>query len=160
MSAFVVGKPHIDAMLTAGLRTAPHSDVGLAWYHNGITQRLDYTNADEVGAMLIAENMKSVGARYPGDTVETMPGPIDKSSLVDYRFDELPGRAWINPVTMLSALSCYEYQSCEHPEWPESEAHAFCDALRGRMIRLLPGYEDAPWEITDRNIFTDQPRRS
>jgi hypothetical protein len=53
----------------------------------------------------------------------------------------------------LKAISCYEYQSCEHPGWRKSEAHAFCEALRDMAIGCLPGYDDAPWEINDAQVF-------
>lgn len=152
MSAFVVGTPHIDAMVTAGMKNAPRSDVGLTWYHDGGYKRLDYTTADEVGAMLIAENIKSVSFRYHGEDLETLPGPNDKSDLIDYTFHAVPTSNF-NPVDVLGAISCYEYQTCEHDGWETSEAKAFCGALRDRMISLLPGYSDAPWEIQDRNLW-------
>ena len=46
---------------------------------------------------------------------------------------------------VLKATDCYEYQSCEHPEWPSSNAHDFIQALRKDAWRLLEGYEEAPW---------------
>ncbi len=52
-------------------------------------------------------------------------------------------------VEGLSAIKCYEYQTCEHPEWEQSAAHAFCDALRDLLIGCLPGYEAAPWTWTE-----------
>ena len=54
---------------------------------------------------------------------------------------------------ILAAISCYEYQACEHPEWLASEAKAFCDALRMHMIRMLPGYGGV-WEVTDASEVT------
>ena len=52
-----------------------------------------------------------------------------------------------SPVAVLKAISCYEYQSCEHPGWHTSEARQFCSVLRDHMISMLPGYDDAQWEI-------------
>ena len=76
---------------------------------------------------------------------------------VDYRYDEandrevyrFPPTKHFNtePVRVLKLIDCYEYQSCEHPEWASSEAHSFCNSLRGAMIHMLPGYDDAPWGI-------------
>ena len=54
---------------------------------------------------------------------------------------------------MLKALACYEYQACEHAEWPTSEAYQFCEALRRRAIPRAPGYDAAEWEISDPNVF-------
>ena len=67
----------------------------------------------------------------------------------------------VSPVVILSAIACYEYQSCEHPGWATSEAHDFCHALRIKMIRMLPGYADAPWEVTEaRQAFIGEPAKA
>ena len=52
------------------------------------------------------------------------------------------------PVELLSALACYEYQACETEDWESTEAAAFCRALRKELISRLSGYSEAPWEIT------------
>jgi len=41
----------------------------------------------------------------------------------------------------------------EHPDWHASEAQAFCSALKERCIRRLPGWDDAPWEVTSPDAF-------
>lgn len=146
MSAFIVGKEHIDVLITAAVR---QRHGGLSYYYPGPSgqlalYRVDYTNADEVGAMLLAENIKSVWARYPNEERDTLPGPIPTPEPEAYihRDKILPA------VAVLKALACYEYQSCETgDEWRASRAHAFCDALRHAMIAMLPGYEDAAWEV-------------
>ena len=46
---------------------------------------------------------------------------------------------------MLKAVSCYEYQACEHPGWLASEANLFCDALRHKLIGLLTIFGLASW---------------
>ena len=48
------------------------------------------------------------------------------------------------------AIDGYSYQSCEHAEWPSSEAYQFCRALRFKMIRNLAGYALATtWDISE-----------
>jgi hypothetical protein len=47
-------------------------------------------------------------------------------------------------------IAHYEYQSCEHGGWEESESRAFCLALAEALLRSLPGWEDAPWGIDGR----------
>lgn len=166
MSAFVVDKTHVDALVTAGLvLVRPYGPM--RWFHptlepgetietlNAKRRELRHENADEVGLMLWTENVRSIHARYP-DTTETgdYPGPADfgMADVLGYRFDQLPGAP--DPVVTLKAIKCYEYQSCEHDDWRRSEAFAFCQALREHAIAKLPGYEDAPgWEITDRHVF-------
>src|SRR5262249_54372168 len=94
-----------------------------------------------VGAMLLAENRRSVDHRYNEQEWEQ-----------PYLFTELPGRP--DPVVVLKPVACYRYQSCEHPDWRTSDAAAFCDALQDRATRCLPGYATAPWEIDDTQVFT------
>jgi len=96
---------------------------------------LNRETADAVGHMLLAENFRSVNHRYAEAN--------EPEGFFAYR-RSLQG---CNPVVILKAIDCYEYQTCEHPEWEQSEAHAFCQALRKRMISMLPGYEDAPWGL-------------
>ncbi len=150
MSAFVVSTVHIDAMLTAGLRLEqPYGRDPLVWFWPAIDaasdrgswtseelqhqarqrrRELTHASAGRVGAMLLAENRRSV----------------------DHRYDE---QEWEEPY-LFHAL----YQSCEHPDWPDSEAAAFCQALQSRSITCLPGYAAAPWEIDDAQVFSGDRR--
>lgn len=143
MSAYQVNKVHIDALVTAGLSFRPgRHDGPLHWYHEDETHVLNDGTAGQVGAMLWAENARSVNHRYSEDEWEE-----------PYEHSHLQGR--VDPVVVLAALVCYRYQSCETPDWPQSEAYAFCQALEASMIRRLPGYDNAPWEITDPNVFRE-----
>ena len=147
MSAFEVDKTHIDVMVSAALQRI-HGDR-LYWYHSldaetvpgeALPSQSDYLdrlkkarrevtpeNAGMWGALLVAENRRSVNHRYNEDEIEE-----------PYEFTEYTGN--FDAVKMLAAIGCYEYQACEHPEWKTSEARAFCEALRDRMIHALPGY--------------------
>lgn len=128
MSAFIVTKAHIDAMVEAGLGRDPLR----AWYNDGA--RTPERTPDEVGAMLWEENHRSVNDRYNEN---------DEPPAYYYR----PSRHGYSAVVILKAIACYEYQSCEHKGWEGSDAKAYCDVLRARMIRRLPGFEEAPWGI-------------
>lgn len=164
MSAFEVDNTHIDALVSAALHARD-----LRWYHGEIPATLpgemlpsaeDYLtalqrtgrevtleNAGTWGATLLAENRRSVDRRYNEEEIES-----------PYEFREIRGQ--LSAVAILKAISCYEYQSCEHPGWEASEAHSFCEALRLAMIHELPGYSAAAWEITDpREAITGQRQR-
>ena len=158
MSAFVVSKAHIDALVTAGLDLGRHGY--LYWYWPELTaeqesdayargsyagsgapevaearhHELWIDTADQVGAMLWAENYRSVNHRYAEDNQPQA-----------YGYTRCRRR--LSAVALLKAVNCYEYQSCEHPGWKRSQAYAFCQALRSALIRELPGYEQAPWHI-------------
>ncbi|RGE19028.1 hypothetical protein [Leucobacter sp. wl10] len=129
MSAFMVPIEHIRAMVNAGLNI----EYGLmTWLTAGV---LMPSTAEKVGAMLLAENQRSVNYRYNEQKLEEhyTHGPSSPRS----------------PVEILFAIACYEYQSCETPDWEQSEAAAFCRKLRMHMIVQIPGYGDAQaWPIT------------
>ena len=152
MSAWIVSKHHVDAMLTAALSrrvAGPHHGV-LRFWTGDLSWSVTRETADEIGEMLWAENVASVARRYGGDDVSDLPGPVELSREA-YHFDQLPGD--VEPVKVFKILDCYEYQSCEHGGWRASPALAFCDALRRACCRSLPGYEAAPWGVDDREVF-------
>jgi hypothetical protein len=123
MSAWIVAKAHVDALVTAALV-----------YAQSVGRTMMPEDCDKLGATLWAENHKSVGYRYSHK--ETMP---------PYRFTRraVP----LTPVELLKAVACFEYQSCEHKGWEKSEAHKACAEIRNIAINALPGYADAPWGI-------------
>lgn len=141
MSAAVVDIEHINTLVWAGLLPSQPSYT-LRWFWDNPTRcgQLDHDTADEVGAMLLAENVRSVGHRYNELTV-----------VPDYVYRAPAVRTW-TPTELLSALACYEYNACEHPDWKTSQAYAFVDALRAKLITHLPGWQDAPWFITASTI--------
>jgi hypothetical protein len=170
MSAFMQSTTHIDALLTAGLRLARHGspltwlareltddekrgthEPGQPWgpsaidVHRSLRRELTTDTAGRVGAMLLAQNRYSVDFRYAEEEIEE-----------PYLFTELPGNP--SPLLVLHAIAGYEYQACETPDWPQTEAYAFCAALRLLCINRLPGYDDLnAWSIDDPAVFCPKP---
>ena len=140
MSAFVVPKSHINAMLLSVM------DKRFTWYHDG-HKELNELTANRVGQMLLDENVKSVCCRYNDSEITDLPGRINAEWLIPFEFHYV--HRVPKPLEAISIVRCYAYQSCEHPEWEASEAKAFCDALIACKIAELPGYDDAPWEWDD-----------
>lgn len=147
MSAYVVTREHIDYLLHAALGGPPWKR-GLYWWH-GQSHRLeggDDEQAVRVGQMLWDENVRSVSHRYPNadEDFGGLPGPVDERYVYDKHRDPwcMDGTDW---VQVLKSIACYEYQSCEHDGWKDSEAYAFCQSLRGKAITMLAGFEDAAW---------------
>lgn len=143
MSAFVVSEATIHGLVVGGLKLARYSP--LRWqlpipaeeraggYQVGTWigpdaialaekygRDLTEDTAGRVGAMLWAENVRSVNHRYAEEDLE----PIYPGLPAGWR------SARIDPARLLSVIGCYEYQSCEHPEWESSEARIYCTALR------------------------------
>ena len=151
MSAFVVGREHIRFLVSAARSPRIVQYAPFSYYWNGQRHQLpmnDREAAAKAGQLLWNENIRSVEGRYP-DCVgkpENMPGPVDEVFIYAH------SRDWtgnLEPVQVLKACNCYEYQSCEHEGWKTSEARAFIEALRSEAIRALPGYETAQWEVRE-----------
>lgn len=67
--------------------------------------------------------------------------------------EDTPAYPWLEfHIATPAALSCYEYQSCEHPEWEGSRARGFCSEFRDCLIATLPGYEDASWGFDEDEV--------
>jgi hypothetical protein len=148
VSAFVLGKVHIDAMLTAALDAGRG---GLYWYtESGGGKHVTVENVDELGSMLVRENVASVIHRYDDTALHELPGMrqeiLATARTSIYRFERTQG---FGTGQMMAAITCYEYQSCEHDGWKTSDAAAFCRYLREELCTRVPGYSGT-WEIDDR----------
>lgn len=143
MSAFVVNDDHIRALVAAGLQFKSYPDDKMRFWageypgEDKVTL-LTRDSADQIANMLLAENYRSVNHRYEEDDAP----PTLTTVWTAYLARPL------DPVVILKAIDCYEYQACEHDEWNSSLAYAFCEALRRRIIGCLPGYEAAPWGVS------------
>lgn len=135
MSAFIVSEDHIDALIEFG-----KAHLVQLWFRpNGEEMGIEYDfrvtpDRNELGSALINENLKSFNYRYRDDVPVTHYVSKTTSRLYD-------------PVQILKALSCWEYQSCEHPDFRSSLGFAVMEALRKEAINHLEGYEAAMWEI-------------
>jgi hypothetical protein len=134
VSAWIVSRAHIDALVLAGVQ------FGLA------TQPTPQALA-AVGTGLWQANHASVNHHY--HQIHLAPAyPAPTATVV------------LDPVTVVKLIDCYVYQSCEHPGWQTSPAAEFCRRLREILMRDLPidtaldhrgpypiGWQDAPWGI-------------
>jgi hypothetical protein len=144
MGAYIVDRDLIRYLVSAATADGI-GDCAFLWHHSGGHEELrvaDHEREAEVGRMLWTENIASVSHRYPGETTDTLPGPIGETFAYD---THERWRGTIRPVELLKAIACYCYQTCEHPGWADSSAKAFCEALRHYAIAALPGYREAPW---------------
>jgi hypothetical protein len=140
VSAWIVSKTHIDALVQAGIER----------------EMVRPDEADEFGRMLWGENLASIHYRYP-DTVENgnYPGPNDfRDSDVDtYTYEPLDGEAGISlraEAVVNAAAGCYDYQSCEHPGYENSKARQFVTMLH-TLTENAEG--KGPWGIDNRDAF-------
>lgn len=104
MSAWMVSKAHIDALVNSAVE---HGITTVAEVH-------------ETGRMLWRENRRSVNYRYQ-----------ERGRTPQYRFTgtEMP----LHPVVILKLLHCFEYQSCERPDWEKSQAYRWVARLEATL---------------------------
>ena len=121
MSAMIVTDSHINFILSAAA-----SQVNMS--------RGEWS---EIGQQLVNENYRSVNYLYRED-----------EEPYEYKF-------WVNEfkpdvksiVAALKAIQGLEYQSCEHPNYFESEAAKTLGRIKADLVRALPGYDEADWLI-------------
>jgi hypothetical protein len=151
MSAFVVGKAHIDALVTLAIQGPSDAAYGhwspLPWSARPVTVAMSAEHraaarrsaghgiADRIGAMLWLENILSVYYSYEDAGLSDCDNPRE------YQWQ--PSNPRPTALEGLKAIQCYEYQSCEHLGWQGSEAYQFCQALRNALVFSLPGWDEA-----------------
>lgn len=149
MSAWLLDYAHIRYLVRAAMKLPHPHPLSWVWnidpetgsYDRAVLRPGDYDEATRIGQVLVDENIASVRARYPSKPCE------DREFVYNPSFVGLPKAT--DPVQVLKALDCYEYQSCEHAGWRSSEARAFVRFLRKAAIGALPGYDEAEWAIDD-----------
>jgi hypothetical protein len=121
MSAFIVSKRHIDALVTPFYKT------------------MEMTN--EIGQRLWEQNHRSVNHRYSQQT------PTPKYDFVPChaRLNDNGEQSYLTALDYLKLLDSFEYQSCEVKF--DSEVSAYCNKLRKHLASQLDGYDDAVWSI-------------
>ena len=167
MSAFMVSKDHIDAIVTTAMhgpkdghsrwehgcvKWAAHDPRETHWQEQEwrslaiggmalLVSKAGEMTATQVGEMLWTENERSVEARYPSDHAEM----LSVDYCLGYEYAKTPRALTI--AEAFSAIACLEYQSCEHDGWVDSEACRFLFSLRDSLVNALPGYAAAQWEV-------------
>lgn len=123
MSAFLVDTDHIDYLVTAVFKYAVQWTDLVGIGDNGIGRRLLEANAE------------SVSYRYNEPAADVS----------QYTFKAL-NYSKIDPVQTLKAIACWQYQTCENPDYAKSGAWTLMERLQAAAINALPGYDSAKWE--------------
>ena len=120
MSAFVVNMKHISYLVDAAC----------------VLNLVSEERKHELGAMPLAENVKSVNFRY---------GEKDAAP----KFVYAESKTKLSAPQIKSACECLNYQSCEHPEWETSAAFWFLAALKAKAetLGVARVNEETAWEI-------------
>lgn len=167
MSAFLVSPEHIGAMIGFGAEPEPwRNDGPLTLYRpsDDTTIHLASDEGRELAARVLAhENLRSLRYRYPDTTGAADWGPWESD--MDYLLRcNAEARRFLGSrekfrhmgvkqkaANIWQMCNCYEYQSCEAPEWKDSDARAFVDRIAHRAARVGMGdlLESAPWEYVE-----------
>jgi hypothetical protein len=91
-----------------------------------------------LGNLLWRENKKSYDSRYGGDN------PIGTIEINDIKSHEN-----LDPIQILKSIEYYEYQSCEHRGYYDSESHKIMEALKNKAIYALKGFEGSIWGMPE-----------
>lgn len=102
-----------------------------------------------VANILSLANAASIEERYPDtkDAPENAPGDLETfepwTASEIHKYD----CAWLStdPVQVIKAVDCYQYQACEAGTWLDSMAKEITDKLARIATHNLPGYDDAEW---------------
>jgi hypothetical protein len=125
MSAFLCNKSHITAL--AAYAAKRDRMLGCS------------PDPKVVGKMLHDENVKSFNYRYDDRYAEETRSPF-KLCIWAQNHD-------FSTIQIIKAAGCLRYQSCEHPEYENSEAAKLVNAIIDQAVTELDGYETAAWEI-------------
>jgi len=144
MSAYVCSKAHFKALAIFAVRKSCGSLFVDPRYVDG-AKDVEGTDlnviATRYAAILLAENVRSVRERYADDIGDYDEIEISKSEVL------MPKA--LSPVTILKLCNCLAYQSCETDDWETTNAHKLLQQIKDAAIRILPGYDEAPWELHD-----------
>lgn len=160
MSAYIVDPRTIDYLVqwASGRRqqdlnawmTLEQCPPDLIRAFDGHRLRLGEVTEDELGQLLLRENVRSVTTRYPNDSADDLPGPINQKRVWRYSYKPVP-HAMMQPAWVVKSCDCLDYQSCETDDWRETAAYLVLQAIRESAVNaLIP--DDAPWGVTDTDL--------
>lgn len=137
MSAYIVEKHHIQYILAAIQSPVICRHDFTYTRADGEHVRIakgDFAATAAIGNILWQENARSVNYRYK----EAYPADKLTARDISLSFD-------IQPLQLLRALDCLEYQSCETPDFADSEAFIIIKRLIKYAYQAIPGYSTSIW---------------
>lgn len=131
MSAFICNTFHLSILgRAASALPSPRIRTGY-----------DIGAAEDALATLYYQNVRSICYRY----IE-----LEDSYPERVAFDNRALHGAIDPLQVIKACHCYEYQASETPDYEDSDAAAIIRRIIAAFSRELTGYQDAQWEMTPR----------
>lgn len=144
MSAYVESNWHFDVLASWATRFKGANNGG-AFSYSFAEQRIT-PSAESLATLLHGQNVRSVCHRYNDQT----------PSMYAYRF-RTADTSVFSAADILMACRGLEYQSCETPDYRETEAFAALDAIRKRAINEITDGSEC-WSI-DAETIAKRTRR-
>lgn len=143
MSAYQVSPNHLGALVRWYLSDHGRG-IGQAFLPYWRGHQPNHNDADDMLACLAEECYRSVRYRYPTGPLPGLIAFPDGPVVCQGPLSQYP---LLSPVEVLKAVHGLEYQSCEHPEWEQSEAYRLLRNIERTAMCALPGYEEAAWSL-------------
>jgi len=114
------------------------------------------TDLNHLTTTLARENVLSVDCRYGEETPkrDVAYSPVDRVDEPAIFKDRMSEEELLN---LHKQVGCYEYQSCEHPGWDNSDAKGLCDRITDAVeealdmtyeqINEMKNYNALPWGV-------------
>lgn len=139
MSAYIVNKKHIDALVSFGIRKMVDVYDPIKKEYRRFCDEYNV-----LGQALVDANYLSVNGLYGHLGEET---PYEYKYAPYYASRESCYYPDLAPVAVIKACHGYNYQACEADNYEESLARSIIKALEYHAINMLDGYEEAKWSI-------------
>ena len=142
MSANHVSNDLINFLIAAAIhcgRRMGNQTGKFCWSRrDGTLAELTQENVKRTGQMLRDENTSCLNSRHERGL------EADEPSL-NFPTQSIVPIGQIRTAEILKAADYYEYQSSQHPGWPESNAREFIECLRAATWMTMPEYRRARW---------------
>lgn len=131
MSSFMVSDRHILFLVAAWARC--RRDLSVTVLREDMAL---------VATMLKQANHRSIMHLYP----DRAPMPPEFLTFQPAQMPEVPRS--FDPVAVIKAATCLDYQSCDPDGWEQTNAAKLIQSLISDAIARLPGWRDADWAMT------------
>lgn len=148
MPPFMLPREHFDLLVAVAFSGPRYERRG----PSGQWQRPTWlaqpkTSPDEIGWLLVRENVAALFAHYPLADWSEMPGAAPewsrhRSGKIIYDFSD-PGYQ-LSALEGIKALATFEAIAAEAPRYSTSHARQFCASLHEALLRAVPGMDLAP----------------
>jgi hypothetical protein len=107
-------------------------------------RRIDIDSAEDLAVILAKENIKSLEHRYPkqGPAGGMLCGSLEEF-LAEVKFAANARYDYTQLVYIKNQLFSYNYQACEHPDYPESDAYHLVRCIKEQLLCEFSDREEA-----------------